>query len=201
MTRACSPGRSTTTRCAKSKDEEPCGALPHAPRFWAARRSLTRAVGERFWVGARCGFAGILDVGQEAAAQPRHKRFGERRRHTAVGTPHRKKSSKTFDKPRIPLGIRGELFDWAGALDVLRWPQNPCWRTIAVVVRKLSGQGGLYSLYAWRIQVPNREIYGASVTASDPLIRHNRHEKHNTPAADHVEDEILHPSGVQNDKV
>ena len=56
-------------------------------------------------------------------------------------------------------------------------------------------------MYAWRIQVPNREIYGASVTASDPLIRHNRHEKHNTPAADHVEDEILHPSGVQNDKV
>ena len=77
----------------------------------AARRSLARAVGERFCVRARCGFAGILDVWQEAAAPPWHKRSGERRRHTAVGTPYRKNRVK-LQKPRIPMGLRGAFYYW-----------------------------------------------------------------------------------------
>ena len=67
------------------------------PRFWAARRPLAKVVGEEFCVRPRCGFAGILDVWQEATPQAWRKRPGEHRRHTGGGQPHKKKSSKTFN--------------------------------------------------------------------------------------------------------
>ncbi len=72
------------------------GAAPWTPRFWAARRSLARVVGEEFFVRARCGFTGILDVWQETAPRLWRKRPGEHRRHTGGGWPSQKKSSKTF---------------------------------------------------------------------------------------------------------
>ena len=72
------------------------GAAPWTPRFWAARRSLARVVGEEFFVRARCGFAAILDVWQETAPRLWRKRPGEHRRHTGGGWPSQKKSSKTF---------------------------------------------------------------------------------------------------------
>ena len=57
---------------------------PWTPRFWAARRSLARVVGEVFFVRARCGFAAILDVWQETTPQLWRKRPGEHRRHTGI---------------------------------------------------------------------------------------------------------------------
>ena len=66
-------------------------ALPLDSAIWAARHPLARVVGEEFCVRARCGFAAILDVWQEAAPPPWRKRPGEHRRHTGVGSPHKKK--------------------------------------------------------------------------------------------------------------
>ena len=62
------------------------------PRFWAARRSLARVVGEEFCVRPRCGFAAILDVWQEATPQAWRKRPGEHRRHTDGGRPSQEKN-------------------------------------------------------------------------------------------------------------
>ena len=63
------------------------GALPLDPAIWAVRLPLARVVGEKFCVRARCGFAAILDVWQEAAPPPWRKRPGEHRRHTGGGQP------------------------------------------------------------------------------------------------------------------
>ena len=67
------------------------GAAHWTPRFWAARRSLARVVGEEFCVRPRCGFAAILDVWQEATPQAWRKRPGEHRRHTDGGWPSQDK--------------------------------------------------------------------------------------------------------------
>ncbi len=57
-------------------------ALPLDSAIWAVRCPLARVVGERFFVRTRCGFAAILYVWQETAAQSWRKRSGEHRRHT-----------------------------------------------------------------------------------------------------------------------
>ena len=67
------------------------GALPLDPAIWVACRPLARVVGEEFFVRARCGFAAILDVWQEAAPPPWRKRPGEHRRHTGGGQPSQEK--------------------------------------------------------------------------------------------------------------
>ena len=68
------------------------GAAHWTPRFWAARRSLARVVGEEFCVRPRCGFAAILDVWQEAGPQLWRKRPGGHRRHTDGGRPSQEKN-------------------------------------------------------------------------------------------------------------
>ncbi len=68
------------------------GAAPWTPEIWVARRPLARVVGEEFFVRARCGFAAILDVWQEAAPPPWRKRPGEHRRHTGGGQPSQEKN-------------------------------------------------------------------------------------------------------------
>ena len=67
-------------------------SLPLDSAIWAARHPLARVVAEEFCVRARCGFAAILDVWQEAAPPPWRKRPGERRRHTGGGQPSQEKN-------------------------------------------------------------------------------------------------------------
>ena len=67
------------------------GRCPLDPAIWVACRPLARVVGEEFFVRARCGFAAILDVWQEAAPPPWRKRPGEHRRHTGGGQPSQEK--------------------------------------------------------------------------------------------------------------
>ena len=67
-------------------------SLPLDSAIWAARHPLARVVGEEFCVRARCGFAAILDVWQEAAPPPWRKRPGEHRRHTGGGQPSQEKN-------------------------------------------------------------------------------------------------------------
>ena len=89
-------------------DRERC---PLDPAIWVVRRPLARVVGEEFCVRARCGFAAILDVWQEAAPPPWRKRPGERRRHTGGGQPSQEKN-------RVKLLNVGILSCFS---DLVRW--------------------------------------------------------------------------------
>ena len=84
------------------------GRCPLDPAIWVARRPLASVVGEEFFVRARCGFAAILDVWQEAAPPPWRKRPGEHRRHTGGGQPSQEKN-------RVKL-----LYCWGFIIDLVR---------------------------------------------------------------------------------
>ena len=86
------------------------------PRFWAVHRPLARVVGEEFCVRPRCGFAGILDVWQEATPQAWRKRPGEHRRHTGGGAaPQEKNRVKLLSVFTLPC-----LFHFSPVCDMIK---------------------------------------------------------------------------------
>src|SRR5699024_7146372 len=67
--------------------------------------------------------------------------------------------------PGIPKGTPGEVLHWGVYVRRTAVAPESVLRTVAVVIGRLSGQGGLSSLYALRIQVPKRKVSGESVPA------------------------------------